>query len=149
MVMFTPGGVDSDPRLGQALRRVRTRYTLRVLVRGLATFGAGGLLGVAFSAYALDVFRYSRGTIQTVTAIFYLWLLLLAGRFVAAPLWRGRRQASDAAIARYIEEHEPGLDAALRSAVDAAAHPSTTSSPASRPSIFPARSSGRRCGRPP
>ncbi len=124
MVMFTPGAIESDPRLGQALRRVRARYVFRVMVRGLAIVGAGALLGVAVSAYALDAFRYSRGAVSTVIAIFYLWLVLLAGRFVIARLWRGRRQASDAAIARYIEEHEPSLDAALRSAVDAAAHPS-------------------------
>lgn len=123
MVMFTPGAIDSDPRLGQALRRVRARYVFRVMVRGLAIVGAGALLGIAFSAYALDAFRYSRGAVTTVTALFYFWLVLLAGRFVIAPLWRGRRQASDAAIARYIEEHEPSLDAALRSAVDATAHP--------------------------
>lgn len=126
MVMFTPSAHGPDPRLGQALRRVRSRYALRVLFRGLAIVAVGALLGVAFSGYALDAFRYSRNAVWAITAIFYSWALFLAARFVIHPLWTSRRQASDAAIARYIEEHAPSLDAALRSAVDAAASPHRT-----------------------
>lgn len=119
MVMFAPGALDHDPRLGRALRRVRARYTLRVLFRGLAILAVALVLGVAASAYGLEVFRYSSTAVATVRGLLYLWAMFLAVRFVIAPIWRGRRQASDAAIARYIEEHEPSLDAALRSAVDA------------------------------
>src|SRR6187549_141439 len=118
MVMFTPGAIDADPRLGHALRRVRVRYTVRVLVRGLAILAVGLLLGVSVSAWGLDAFRYARGAVLAIRSLLYLWLAFLAVRFVLVPLWRGHRQASDAAIARYIEEHEPSLDAALRSAVD-------------------------------
>ncbi len=119
MVMFAPGALDRDPRLGQALRRVRARYALRVLFRGLAILAVGLLLGVAASAYGLEVFRYSSTAVSVIRAALYAGIAFLGIRFVALPLWRGRRQASDAAIARYIEEHEPSLDAALRSAVDA------------------------------
>ena len=125
MVMFAPGALDRDPRLGHALRRVRARYALRVLFRGLAVLAIGLVLGVAAAAYGLEAFRYSRTAVSVIRGLLYLWTLFLAVRFVIAPLWRGRRQASDAAIARYIEEHEPSLDAALRSAVDAAAPVST------------------------
>jgi hypothetical protein len=118
MVMFTPGAIDADPRLGHALRRVRVRYALRVLVRGLAILAVGLLVGVSVSAWGLDAFRYARGAVVWIRTLLYLWLAFLAIRFVVVPLWRGHRQASDAAIARYIEEHEPSLDAALRSAVD-------------------------------
>jgi hypothetical protein len=121
MVMFTPGALDRDPRLGRALRRVRARYGLRILLRGLAIVAVGALLGLGLAAYGLDALRYSRPAVLSIRAALYLWVALLAARFVAAPLLRGRRQASDAAIARYIEEHEPSLDAALRSAVDALA----------------------------
>ena len=131
MVMFAPGALDRDPRLGHALRRVRARYALRVLFRGLAILVAGLILGVAASAWGLETFRYSRAAVSIMRALLYLWLLFLAVRFVALPLWRGRRQASDAAIARYIEEHEPSLDAALRSAVDAG----ETGSSQDRPSV--------------
>lgn len=127
MVMFTPGAHGPDPRLGRALGRVRSRYGLRVLFRGLAVLAAGVLLGVACSAYALDAFRYSRNAVWAITALFYLWALVIGVRFVLRPLWTSRKRASDAAIARYIEEHEPSLDAALRSAVDASATPRGTS----------------------
>ncbi|MEO8502146.1 MAG: DUF4175 family protein, partial [Vicinamibacteria bacterium] len=121
MVMFAPGAIDRDPRLGHALRRVRARYWLRILVRGLAIVAAGTLAGVALSAYGLEALRYSRGAVFSIRAILYAWVVLLVARFALVPLVRGRRQASDAAIARYIEEHEPSLDAALRSAVDTGA----------------------------
>jgi len=123
MVMFTPAPQNSGPRLGQALRQVRARYTLRMLFRGLAIVASGTLLGIVISAYSLDAFRYSRNALWAVTAILYVWIAFLVLRFVILPLGRSRKQASDAAIARYIEEHEPSLDAALRSAVDAAATP--------------------------
>ncbi len=121
MVMFSPGALDCDPRLGHALRRVRARYSLRVLFRGLAILAGGALLGVALSAYGLDAFRYSRGAVLSIRALLYVWIAVLVARFVVRPLWRSRRLASDAAMARYIEEHEPSLDAALRSAVDVGA----------------------------
>ena len=47
MVMFAPGALDRDPRLGHALRRVRARWALRVLFRGLAILAVGLILGVA------------------------------------------------------------------------------------------------------
>jgi len=119
MVMFTPGVLDDHPRLGQALRRVRTRYTLRVLFRGLAVLAAGSVLGIAGAAYALDATRYTEGAVRGITGVLYVWVLFLLVRFVVVPMWRGRKQTSDTAIARYIEEHEPSLDAALRSAVEA------------------------------
>ncbi|MBX7187393.1 MAG: hypothetical protein K1Y01_19775 [Vicinamibacteria bacterium] len=129
MVMFAPGALDRDPRLGQALRRVRARYSLRVLFRGAAILALGVILGVAASAYGLEALRYSRNAVWVIRALLYLWIVFLAARFVLVPLWRGRRRASDAAIARYIEEHEPSLDAALRSAVDAVAGPSASDGP--------------------
>ena len=119
MVMFTPAAFDRDPRLGQALRRVRVRYWLRILVRGLAIVSVGALIGVSVAAYGLDALRYSSAAVLTIRTALYGWIALLGLRFLLLPLSRGRRQASDAAIARYIEEHEPSLDAALRSAVDA------------------------------
>jgi hypothetical protein len=119
MVMFTPAALDRDPRLGQALRRVRARYALRLMFRGLAILAIGVVLGVAASAYGLEAFRYSWTAVSFIRGLLFIWTLFLVVRFVIAPLWRARRQASDAAIARYIEEHAPSLDAALRSAVDA------------------------------
>ncbi len=121
MVMFTPAALDRDPRLSHALRRVRGRYILRVLFRGLALVAAGLLLGVAAAAFGLDAFRYSQGAVLSIRSLFYIWIAVLLARFVLRPLWRTRRKSSDSAIARYIEEHEPSLDAALRSAVDVVA----------------------------
>ncbi len=131
MVMFTPGALNRDPRLGHALRRVRARYSLRVLFRGLAILAVGTLLGVTLSAYGLDTFRYSRGAVLSIRAMLYVGIAVLVARFVVRPLWRSRRLASDAAIARYIEEHEPSLDAALRSAVDEVAREAGSGAPRS------------------
>jgi hypothetical protein len=118
MVMFNPGALHRDPRLGHAIRRVRARYSFGLLIRGLAAVMILGLLGVAVSAWALGVFRYSQPAVLTIRALFYTWSLGLVAWFLARPLWSGYRRASDAAIARYVEEHEPSLDAALRSAVE-------------------------------
>jgi hypothetical protein len=123
MVMFNPGALQRDPRLGHAIRRVRVRYSFGLLIRGLAAITILGLLGVAISAWALDVFRYSQTAVFTIRALFYAWSLGLAAWFLARPMWSGYRRASDAAIARYVEEHEPSLDAALRSAVEEGSEP--------------------------
>src|SRR5262245_39469786 len=118
MVMLSPGALQGDPRLGHALRRVRRRHALRLLLRGLAIAAACVVLGIALAALGLDGARYAAGWLLAVRALLYAWIAFAVFAFVVRPLVRNRRAASDVAVARYVEEHEPALDAALRSAVD-------------------------------
>ena len=118
MVMLSPGAKDGEPKLVRAIGRVRARYSLRLLVRGIAAVCLCLLVGTPVAAYGLDAFRYSWGAVLVIRVLFYSALLFATARFVAWPLWRGRRHTSEATMARYVEEHEPSLDAALRSAVD-------------------------------
>ena len=118
MVMLSPGGLPTDARLGRALQRVRRRYALRTLVRGLAMTCLAVVLGVVAAALALEGVRYASGFVEAVRMALYAWMLLVGYVFLVQPMLRIRRQASALALARYIEEHEPGFDAALRSAVE-------------------------------
>lgn len=117
MLRMTP----AHDGLIRAIRDVRRRHALRLLLRGIALCGLATLLAIFVSAKGLDAFRYSRGAVLAFRGVAWTAIAVTLYRFVVTPLWaHWRRRISDLDIARYIEEHEPSLDAALRSAVDSA-----------------------------
>ena len=110
----------TDERMRERIREVvgsaRRRWRLRVALRGGA-LAAGATLAVLFlSALLLERLRFD------ATAV--LWLRILSwGTFLGAtyaflvrPL---RRSVTDRQVALYLEEHEPTLDHALVSALEA------------------------------
>ena len=117
----TPSVDRSD--LIRIIRQVRGRWRLRLALRGAAGVVAAGVLGLALSALALEFWRFSpaaviafRVTTSLLFAALITWLLVL-------PL---RRRVSDGQVALYLEEHEPSLEAAMVSAVDASGTPDAT-----------------------
>ena len=99
----------------------------------LALRGAVGVLGLGvaallLSAFGLESWRFSAGSIITFRIVLGVALAALIGWFLLRPLLR---RVSDEQVALYLEEHEPSLQAAIISAVEMSAvnAASTTESP--------------------
>jgi hypothetical protein len=111
----------------EIVSRVRGRWRLRRFLQGAAVV-LGLLLGwVVLGAAVLDTLRFPAAGITAFRVVGYLALAFVAIRFVVMPLLR---RASDQQIALYIEEHEPGLEAALLAAVEHAGPQAPPASPA-------------------
>src|SRR5690606_2958023 len=94
----------------------------RLLLRGAILALAGGLAVLIIASLGLQLSRFSPGSIVGFRIlVFAVFAALVAFGFLV-PL---RRRASDLQVALYIEEHEPSLQAAILSAVDAGATAAT------------------------
>jgi hypothetical protein len=126
---MTHDSIDSAARdrLHHVIRLVRTRYRLRVLLRGLLVMLGGAFLLLLLSAFLLEQFRFVPAAVIGVRIGFYLVLAALAFRFLVAPL---ARRPGDEQVALYIEEHEPSLGTSIVSAVQHGDRAPEGSSPA-------------------
>ena len=115
------------PELLPAIRAVRRRWRLRVLMRGLTVVLAGGLIAFVLGAWAVDQFRFSATALLVSRLVTWGVLLGLALQFLARPLLRA---ITDRQVALYLEEHEPTLDGEVLSATETAGAPDEPSSPA-------------------
>ncbi len=108
--------VPHDDILRRTVRDVRRRYLARVALRGAAIVLGASLAAFLISAYGLEHFRYSPWAIASFRIFAYSAAVGLFVRFLLLPLLA---RPSDERIALYVEEHEPSLDAAFVSAVEA------------------------------
>src|SRR4051812_32119583 len=107
---------DSASELVDIIHQVRRRWRMKLALRGaLGVVGLGVLILLA-SAYGLESWRFTAGAIITFRILVGLALVGLVGYFFVRPLLR---QATDEQVALYLEEHEPSLQAAIISAVEA------------------------------
>jgi hypothetical protein len=81
---------------------------MRVALQGLALVLGLGLLWVVMGAWVLHSLRFSAGAVTAFRVIAWLLAALALIRYVIVPLLR---RVTDGQVARYIEEHEPGLEA--------------------------------------
>jgi hypothetical protein len=95
---------------------VRRRWRMKLLVRGAAL--AAGCAGVALvlSALALQWNRFTPESILLFRIVMALVVGLVAYVFLVRPLLR---RVTDEQVALYLEEHEPSLEAAIISAIEA------------------------------
>src|SRR5262245_24972831 len=111
-------GSNRRQELVEVIHRVRNRWRIRLAMRGAVIVVAGTLTALLLSASSLEALRFS----TTAIISFRILALLVFGALVAyglvLPL---RRRVSDAQVAMYLEERDPTLEAAIMSAVDAAA----------------------------
>ncbi len=101
-------------RLLGIIRRVRNRWRLRVLLRGLAVVLVTALVTVVLAAWGLDAFRYRPWAVIALSGATYSVLAYGLYRFLVRPLWR---RLTDEQVALYVQEHSD-VDAALVSAVE-------------------------------
>ena len=91
----------------------------------LGVVGLGALV-LLLSAYGLESWRFSPASIITFRIILGVALAGLVGYLLVRPLMRAR---SDEQVALYLEEHEPSLQAAIISAVEASRRAAADNSP--------------------
>lgn len=102
---------------------VRRRWRMRRGLRGATILMAALVAVTVFAGVGLTYLHFTPGAILGARIIAYLGLTAVLAYAVALPLVR---RVSDAQVARYIEEHDPRLDALLVSAVDSEAREAET-----------------------
>jgi hypothetical protein len=107
----------SQAQLLNIIHQVRNRWRMKMALQGAAIVLGVGFLVFLATAFAVDQFRYTEGSVLAFRIVSYLALLALTIRFIVLPLLP---RVSDARVALYLEEHEPTLDAAVLSAVEVA-----------------------------
>jgi hypothetical protein len=93
---------------------VRRRWRTRLLVRGLLQVLVAGVLAMVAASMTLEFFRFSPQAVWIARGTMLVLLGLAVWWGVVRPF---RRQASDAQVALYLEEHEPSLNSALLTAL--------------------------------
>jgi hypothetical protein len=107
---------DSSSELVEIVREVRRRWRMKLALRGALGVVGLGLVVLLLSAYGLESWRFTAGAIITFRIVLGIALAGLVGYLLVRPLMR---RASDEQVALYLEEHEPSLQAAIISAVEA------------------------------
>ncbi len=96
----------------------RQRWRLRIALRGAALAAAATLTALFLSALALERMRFDPAAVLWLRALSWGTLAASSYVFLVHPLLR---KVSERQVALYLEEHEPSLDHALVSALEAPA----------------------------
>ena len=104
------------PLLSAVIERIRQRWRLRLLANGLLWTLALATAVLLVSAWLLNAWHFSPAAVWGLRFIAVFTLLALVLQFCVKPL---RRKVDDVQVALYLEEHEPGLQSLVLSAVDA------------------------------
>ena len=99
----------------RVIRHVRSRWRLRVAVRGVSVLVAAALGTFLASSYGLELFRFSPAAIVGFRIVTYVVLIAAGWWLFVRPV---SRRVSDERVALYLEEHEPSLQAVVLSAVE-------------------------------
>ncbi len=102
-------------QLLRVVRRVRSRWRLKIVLRGLAIALVGGMLAFVVSAYGIDKFHFNPTAVLVFRVLAYTTIAGLLAWFTVRPLLS---RVPDSRVALYLEEHEPSLDGQLLSAVE-------------------------------
>jgi len=101
--------------LGTIIRRVRGRWRLKQLLKGLAITGGVLLVALLISGLVLETTRFAETPLLVLRVVSFVSLLAVAVWFLFRPL---ARRVTDDQVALYLEENEPGLAQSVISAVD-------------------------------
>lgn len=98
------------------IAEVRTRWRLKLAMRGLLAVAGVGLALLLLAAYGIEWARFAPGSIVAGRVLLIVALLGCLAWFLVRPL---RRRVTDEQVALYLEEHEPSLEATIITAMDA------------------------------
>src|SRR5439155_4584845 len=113
--------------LVDVIRQVRTRWRLKLALRGAVIVVGGTLLALLVSASGLEALKFSAPAIISFRIAIALVVVALLLRSVVEPLLR---RVSDTQVALYLEEHDQSLETEILSAVEAVETASPDHSPA-------------------
>jgi hypothetical protein len=102
--------------LVEVIRHVRRRWRLKLALRGAALVLALACLMLVLASWGLESVRFSPRSIVLFRVLVSGGFAALVVYFFIRPLLR---RVTDEQVALYIEEHEPSLEAAIVSAVEA------------------------------
>ena len=103
-------------RLMEIIADLRSRWRMKIALRGLAIVAAAGVFALLVSAVGLERFGFTPAAVVAFRVLTYLTIVVLAVQYVIRPLMR---KVTDETIALYLEEHEPTLEATVLSALSA------------------------------
>lgn len=105
----------TSAEIRRVVGRVRRRWRVKLVLRGLALAVAGALLTFLLSASTLEALRFQPEAVTALRVVLWLVVASLLAWWVARPLLR---PISDDRVALYLEEHEPSLEAGVLAAVE-------------------------------
>jgi hypothetical protein len=116
-------GTAGRTRILEVVRSVKRRWRLRLILRGLTYALALTLAVTFFSSLALERLRFAPAAVVWLRVLTWGTLAVSVWVYLLRPLLR---RVTDTQVALYLEEHEPSLEHAVVSALDAdeARHPS-------------------------
>jgi hypothetical protein len=117
--LLTPprhGKTGGRPELPAVIERIRQRWRLRRLADGLLWTLTLATLLILVSTWLLNAWHFVPSSLWLLRLVCIFALLALVLHFCVKPL---RRKVDDVQVALYLEEHEPGLNSVVLSAVDA------------------------------
>jgi hypothetical protein len=109
------------------IREVRRRWRMKLALRGAAIAVACIAVALVLSAMTLQWMRFSAESILAFRIVLAGAIAVVGYVFLARPLLR---RVTDEQVALYLEEHEPSLEAAIISAVEAEHEGVSSQSPA-------------------
>src|SRR5690349_9129439 len=98
------------------IRTVRRRWRVKLAVRGAAMTAAAGAAALILAAWGLQWMRFTPQSILLFRILIAAFFGVIAYALLARPLMR---RVSDEQVALYLEEHEPSIQAAIISAIEA------------------------------
>src|SRR5262245_30326019 len=107
---------DASAELLDIIRQVRQRWRVKLALRGALGVVGLGLAVLLLSAYGLESWRFTVGSIVAFRIVLAVAVMGLVAALLVRPLLR---RPTDEQVALYLEEHEPSLQAAIISAIEA------------------------------
>src|SRR6187401_254253 len=114
------GEVNARAQLLEVVRQVRRRWRIKLALRGAVGFLLAALVAILAIAYTLEALKFSPDAIFWFRIVTALVFVAAGAWFFARPL---SRKVTDEQVALYLEEHEPTLDSAIMSAMEATERP--------------------------
>ncbi|MBY0496738.1 MAG: DUF4175 domain-containing protein [Cyanobacteria bacterium] len=114
------GEVNARAQLLEVVRQVRRRWRIKLALRGAGGFLLAGLIAILAIAYTLEALKFTPAAIFWFRIVTALVFVAAGAWFFARPL---SRRVTDEQVAMYLEEHEPTLDSAILSAMEATDRP--------------------------